>query len=64
MENTKQNRILRRRFLEVDEETYKKVQIFCFLKGTNIKSFATKTVQETLQPYEQWFENIKKLKTG
>ena len=64
MEKTKQVNNGKRKFLEVDEETYKKVQILCFLKDTNIKRFAIKTMQEKLQPYEQWLENIKKLKTG
>ena len=62
MENKKQVRNQKRKYLEVDEETFKKVQIFCFLTETDIKNFAIKTMQEKLQPYEQWLENIKKLK--
>lgn len=63
-ETTKKESREKRKFLEVDEEMAKKVQIFCFLKEITIKKFVTETIKKELMPYESWLENVKKLKLG
>ncbi len=51
-----------RRFLEVDYETANKIRTLCFLKNTTMKEFVTSALQRELEPYENWLENIKRLK--
>ena len=51
----------KRKYLEVDEETARKVQILCFLKNITIKNFVNQTIQKEIKPYEHWLENVKKI---
>ena len=62
MNTYKPTKASKRKFLEVEEDVAKQVQIFCFLRGMTLKKFVTQTMEKELQPYQQWLENIKKLK--
>lgn len=53
-----------RKFVEVNEDLMKKVQIFCFLKNTTMKKFVSETIQKELHPYEQWLETVKDLRSN
>ncbi len=53
---------MNRHLVWIDKGLGKKIKLFCFLKGISIKDFATKGLQKSLEPYENWLQNIQKLK--
>ncbi len=53
---------MNRQLIWVDGELGKKLKLFCFVRGIAIKDFATKSLQKSLEPYENWLQNIQKLK--
>ena len=50
-----------RKFLEVDPELKKDVQLFCFLNERTERSFANEAVRKMLEPYEHWLVEVRKL---
>ena len=52
------------KFLEVDEKTANKIRILCFLKGVTMKKFVTEAMQKEIEPYENWIDNVGKLKSN
>ena len=59
---TEEKNAAKRKFVEVEEDTAKKLRLFCFLRGISIKNFVTGTMEKELKPYENWLENVKEFK--
>ena len=57
---TEQKNIVKRKFVEVEEDIAQKVRLFCFLRNTSMKDFATDTLEKKLKPYEHWLKSVKK----
>jgi hypothetical protein len=60
MESIKKND---RKFVEVDKEISRKLQILCFLKQITMKDFVSQALEREIQPYDAWLDNAKKLRT-
>jgi hypothetical protein len=58
----KENCNLKRKFVEIEKEVSKNLELFCFLKDIPRKQFVSNTIKKELRPYETWLERAKKLK--
>lgn len=66
MENLyeKENCNTKRKFVEIEKEVSKNLELFCFLKDIPRKQFVSYAIKKEIKPYETWLERVKKLKFG
>jgi len=50
-----------RKFVEIDRNIAKNLELLCFLKDIPRKQFATEAIKKELKQYETWIEKAKQL---
>ena len=64
MEYYEKEKSLKRKFIEIEKDVSRDLELFCFLKDVPQKQFVSKAIMKELKPYESQLESIKKLKFG